>query len=89
MGPGSFRAFTLRFLWDVKAVGGRLSVDKNRGTGKLLDALELLSPYLPSGFVPNAPSSSTLSDLNALAKKLATALPVDLQNWPALADQAH
>jgi hypothetical protein len=89
-GPGSFKLFVLRFLWDVGAVGGGLTIDKNHQKGTLVDALRLLSPHLPSGFIPNALPFSTLSDLNALAKKLAAALKItNMPNWPSLADRSH
>jgi hypothetical protein len=71
IGPGSLKQFTLRFLWDIKSVGGRLTLDKNRGTGTLLDVLRLLSPHLPPGFIPDDPPLSTLSEVLALSKKLA------------------
>jgi hypothetical protein len=58
---GSLARFTLRLLWDVRANGGRLILDKNRGTGTLLEALNLLRSHLPPGFVPNALPLSTLA----------------------------
>jgi hypothetical protein len=74
LGPlraGSFKQFTLRLLWDVRAAGGRLTFDKNSGTGTLPKVLKLLSPRLPPGFIPNVLRPSTLAGVKALDKKLA------------------
>jgi hypothetical protein len=67
--PGSLARFTLRLLWDVKACGGELTLDKNNGTGTLLKALDLLRSQLPPKFVPNALPLSTLARLKSLASK--------------------
>jgi hypothetical protein len=68
---GSWKVLSLRLLWDVEAAGGRLTLDKNSGRGTLLAALELLSPHLPPGFVPNVLPLSTLAGVKSLAKKIA------------------
>jgi len=34
--------------------GGSLTLDQNRGTGSLIEAIEILRPCLPEGFVPKA-----------------------------------
>ena len=70
--PGSFKQFTLRLLWDVRAAGGRLTLNKNGGKGTLPEVLKLLSPRLPPGFIPNMLPYSTLAGIKALDKKLAT-----------------
>jgi hypothetical protein len=70
---GSLKQFTLRLLWDVRAAGGRLTLNKNSGTGTLPKTLSLLAPHLPPGFVPNVLPLSTLASIKALDKKLATA----------------
>jgi hypothetical protein len=69
--PGSLKLFTLRLLWDVRAAGGRLTLDKNSGNGTLPETLKLLSPHLPPGFIPNVLPFSTLASVKALDKKLA------------------
>jgi hypothetical protein len=69
--PGSLPHFTLRLLWDVRAARGRLSLDKNSGTGTLVETLKLLSPHLPPGFIPKILPLSTLAKMHALDKKLA------------------
>ena len=71
IGPGSLPVFTLRLLWDVRAAGGRLTLDKNSGKGTLPETLELLSPHLPPGFIPRVLPLSTLARMKALEKKLA------------------
>jgi hypothetical protein len=68
---GSLVEFTLRLLLDVRAAGGRLSVDKNLGGGTLLDALNLLRPYLPRGFIPRKLPVGTLDRVRTLDRKLA------------------
>jgi hypothetical protein len=67
----NYTSFTLRLLLDGRAAGGRLTLDKNSGKGTLPEALRLLSPYLPSGFIPKALPLSTLAQIKAVEKKLA------------------
>jgi hypothetical protein len=67
----SLARFVLALLWDVRAAGGRLSLDKNAGTGGLIEALELLRPYLPPGFVPICAPLSTLTKIKTLDNKFA------------------
>lgn len=67
----SLQLFTLDLLWDVRAAGGRLTLDKNMARGTLLEALNLLRPYLPPRFVPIELPLSTLAGLKALDKKIA------------------
>jgi len=73
IGPGCLTQFTFRLLWDIRSVGGRLRLDKNNKTGSLPKVLELLSLHLPPGFIPNAPSFSTLAKIHARAEKIAAA----------------
>jgi hypothetical protein len=70
---GSMARFTLRLLWDAKAAGGSLTLDKNTRKGTLVEALNLLRPYLPPDFVPNVLPVTTLARLKAVDKKLAVA----------------
>jgi len=69
--PSSFPGTTLFLLWDVRAAGGRLTLDKNSGRGTLPQALQVLSPYLPPGFIPKSLTASTLAKLKAMANKMA------------------
>jgi hypothetical protein len=77
IGAGSFKQFVLRLLWDIRTVGGELTLDKNRNTGTLLKVLKLLAPYLPPGLVPKRLPLSTLAGIHARAKTIAAADPLD------------
>ena len=66
---GSLARFTLRLLWDVRYHGGELTVDKNNGSGTLIQGLDLLRSVLPPKFVPKALPLSTLARIKALAAK--------------------
>jgi hypothetical protein len=70
-GPGSLPRFALRLLWDVKAAGGRLTLDKNTRQGTLVKVLNLLRPYLPPGFVPNVLPVTRLAEMKAVDAKFA------------------
>jgi hypothetical protein len=67
--PGSFKRFVLRLLWDVEAYGGRLTLDKTKGTGTLIETLALLRPHLPPKFIPKVAPAQTLARIKALAAK--------------------
>lgn len=71
MGNGSLSLFTLRLLWDVRAAGGELTLDKNGRAGTLVTALAHLRPYLPPGLIPMELPVATLQGIKALAKKVA------------------
>jgi len=55
-----FRVFVRELRRAAKAYGGRLGLQKNFKKGALLDAIKLLAPHLPDGFVPKRLSASTL-----------------------------
>ena len=67
----SLAEFTLRLLLHVRAAGGQLTVDKNHGDGTLVDALNLLRPHLPRGFIPRNLPMATLDKVRTLDKKIA------------------
>jgi hypothetical protein len=73
VGPGSFTQFVIRLWWDITAAGGRLTLDKNNRPhpGTLADALELMRPYLPPGFIPNVLPLSTLERIRRRAAEWA------------------
>jgi hypothetical protein len=70
----SLSEFTLALLFAVRAGGGRLTLDKNTGTGTLVEALALLRPHVRPGLIPNNLPFSTLARVKALDQKIATAL---------------
>jgi hypothetical protein len=55
-----FAAFVVKLRIAVRAAGGRLGLQKNINKGALLEAIEILGPDLPDGFVPKPLSASTL-----------------------------
>ena len=69
-GLSPFVEFILYLLWEARAAGGRFTFDKNRGTGTLPRALDLLRPHLPAGFIKNALPRSTLATAKALDSKI-------------------
>jgi hypothetical protein len=68
---GSLIEFAFRLLLDIRAAGGRLTLDKNVGKGTLIETLELLRPHLPSGYIPRSLPLSTLARVKALDQKIA------------------
>jgi hypothetical protein len=68
----SLTEFTLNLLLDVRAAGGRFTLDKNTGTGTLVEALALLRPHMRPGLIPNKLPFSTLARVKALDQKIAT-----------------
>ena len=55
-----FAAFVVKLRRAVRAAGGRLGLQKNINKGALLEAIKILAPHLPDGFVPKRRSASTL-----------------------------
>jgi hypothetical protein len=55
-----FRVFLRKLRNAAKAYGGRLGLQKNIPEGALLEAIEIVAPHLPDGFVPKSLSASTL-----------------------------
>jgi hypothetical protein len=55
-----FRVFLRKLRNAAKAYGGRLGLQKNIEKGPLLEAIEIVAPHLPDGFVPKRLSASTL-----------------------------
>jgi hypothetical protein len=57
-----FRVFLRKLRSAAKASGGTLGLQKNiaKGKGPLLDAIKIVAPHLPDGFVPERLSASTL-----------------------------
>ena len=58
-----FQHFVCALLITTRRSGGRFTLEKNIRTGTLIDAIKLLTPYLPEGVVPKRLPSSTLQRL--------------------------
>jgi hypothetical protein len=55
-----FRSFVRDLFRVAEAAGGRFTFEKNTGRGTLIEAIRILGPCLPDGFVPKALPFSTL-----------------------------
>jgi hypothetical protein len=55
-----FRVFVWTLTEAAKHYGGRLGLQKNIRKGALLEAIKIVAPHLPDGFVPKSLSASTL-----------------------------
>jgi hypothetical protein len=55
-----FAAFVVKLRRAARAADGRLGLQKNIEKGPLLEAIKILAPHLPDGFVPKPMSTSTL-----------------------------
>jgi hypothetical protein len=55
-----FAAFVVKLRRAARAAGGRLGLQKNIEKGPLLEAIKIVAPHLPDGFVPKPMSTSTL-----------------------------
>jgi len=55
-----FAAFVVKLRRAARDAGGRLGLQKNIEKGPLLEAIEIVAPHLPDGFVPKPLSASTL-----------------------------
>jgi hypothetical protein len=55
-----FAAFVVKLRRAARAAGGRLGLQKNIEKGPLLEAIKIVAPHLPDGFVPKCLSASTL-----------------------------
>jgi hypothetical protein len=61
------------FVWDLlqaaEACGGKLGLEKNIGKGALIEAINILTPCLPKGFVPTPLPLSTLQRIKSKRTK--------------------
>jgi hypothetical protein len=65
-----FQIFVRDLLLATEACGGRLGFEKNIGKGRLVEAINILKPCLPKGFVPTPLPLSTLQRIKSqLAKR--------------------
>ena len=58
-----FQHFVNTLLASATIAGGRLTLEKNIGKGSLIEAIEILAPYLPDGFVRRPMPVTTLQRL--------------------------
>lgn len=49
---GPFYSFVRELVFAIESRGGRATVDKNSGTGTLIEVLEKLQPYMPDECIP-------------------------------------
>jgi hypothetical protein len=61
----TFRIFLRGLVKCAVASGGRLTLEKNIRKGTLIDAIDMLAPYLPDGFVPESLPFSTLQRIKS------------------------
>jgi hypothetical protein len=59
----AFQVFIRKLARTAKAAGGRLGLQKNIEKGPLLEAIKIVAPHLPDGFVPKRLSASTLQNI--------------------------
>ena len=60
----------LELLQQVRAAGGRLTVDKNTNSGTLLEAYSLLESVLPANYWPCRPANSWFARVKKLDRKM-------------------
>jgi hypothetical protein len=58
-----FRVFVWTLTNAAKICGGRLGLQKNIPKGALPEAIKIVTPHLPNGFVPKSVSASTLQNI--------------------------
>jgi len=58
-----FAAFVVKLRRAARAAGGGLGLQKNIPKGALLEAIKIVAPHLPDGFVPKRLSASTLQNI--------------------------
>jgi hypothetical protein len=71
--PSAADLFVFRLVQLVSSAGGTVTIDKNHGTGTLIDVIEVLRPHLAPGSLPVSFSLSRLQRL----KTAATRAPLD------------
>jgi len=76
-----FRNFVVDLLVAAAETDGQLTLEKNLGTGSLIDALNILRPYLPKGIIPNVLPLGTLQTCKTNYRDYYTGL-ADLQIFP-------
>lgn len=78
LGPGKpagtitdwpFQIFVRDLLRAANSCGGKLTLDQNRGTGTLLDAIDVFRPCLPERLVPKALPLKTMQKIKTKVGK--------------------
>jgi hypothetical protein len=64
-----FQIFVRDLLRAAECCGGRLTFDKHNGKGTLTEAIDILTPCLPAGFVPKALPLTTIQRIKSRATK--------------------
>jgi len=63
----AFDIFVLNLVRLIRSHGGKEKLEKNAGTGSLVDCLNLARPHLPAGLIPRGYSMSRLQRLRGAA----------------------
>jgi hypothetical protein len=69
-----FQNFVCALLIFTNRVRGRFTLEKNGPTGTLIEAIEMLAPHLPVGFVPDPLPGSILQRLKAWCDQISVDL---------------
>jgi hypothetical protein len=75
----TFETFIRDLLQASRYAGRELTFEKNIGKGTLIDAINLLEPYLPTGFIPR-PLPSTLQRIKTALRRTRKGSPYSRTN---------
>jgi hypothetical protein len=64
-----FRVFVLKLHQNARSCDGKLTFDRKKEAGTLIQALELIRPCLPDGFIPNHLPYTTIERILSPLKK--------------------
>jgi hypothetical protein len=73
----AFQEFAWNLLISTRAARGKLTLEKTGGFGSLMDAIDLLAPYLPETFKPGSLRPATLQRIKTQCDKIFNALDED------------
>jgi hypothetical protein len=65
----AFQHFVRGLFLAAERAGGRYSLEKNIGKGTVIEAIDMLGPYLPRGFVPRNLPFSTMQRIKGTLSK--------------------
>ena len=65
-----FQNFVFDLLISTATANGKLTLEKNGAFGTLIDALDMLAPHLPDGFVPQPLPASTFQRLKTRCERI-------------------